>query len=101
MKWNDNYIRDLQKQLAGNLEQAAQHLEAKIKERLEANKETGELQDSIKHVTEGDTAYVGSDCPYAMAVEAGTSKAQARPFLRSTLNEQAEALAKIIVGGKS
>ena len=44
--------------------------------------ETGRLRGSIRAEAEGETARVTTACPYAAAVEFGTSDAAAQPFLQ-------------------
>jgi HK97 gp10 family phage protein len=98
--------KDLERRLAKNLEEAAQHFEVALKAKLNTShqsepgeapgKDTGSLQDSITHVVDGDTAYIGSDDSSALPLEFGTSKMAARPFIRPTLQEEAEAIAKIM-----
>ena len=43
--------------------------------------QTGALRDSISVEIDGLTARVFTDCPYAAAVEFGTSKRAPRPFM--------------------
>lgn len=123
----NQFTSDLQKQLGDNLERAAIHLTNKVKEALNRSqprsrsvgekgvwykgedpsqpgespkKITGYLQRSIAHDMSADRqqAFVGSNLPAALYLELGTSKMQARPFLRSTLDREADAIAKIIGG---
>jgi len=44
--------------------------------------ETGALRNSISANVQGMTAVVYTDCPYAAAVEFGTSKRAPQPFMR-------------------
>lgn len=44
--------------------------------------ETGRLRSSIHASVEGLTAAVRCDCPYGAAVELGTSRQSARPFMQ-------------------
>lgn len=101
-----DFLNDLEKRLAANLEDAAQHLENKIKARLDTagrsepnnapGKESGALQDSITHVVKDGTAYIGSAEPSALPLEFGTHNMAARPFLRPTLTQEAEAIARLL-----
>lgn len=50
--------------------------------RSRAPVETGRLRDSIHVVQEGLTARVRTDCGYAAAVEFGTQRSPAQPFMR-------------------
>ena len=43
--------------------------------------ETGQLRSSISVRSDGERFFVGTDCEYAAAVEFGTSRRAARPFL--------------------
>jgi HK97 gp10 family phage protein len=50
--------------------------------------DTGRLLNSITHSVEnGDTAVIGTNVEYAPYVEYGTTKTKARPFLKSTIQE--------------
>lgn len=130
MEWHgDEFIKNLEQQLGDNLEKAAIYLKDRVKEAVnqsqpyeryigengvyykgddpsepgEAPKKiTGTLQRSITHKmsTDRQHAYVGSNLDYAYYLEFGTSKMAARPFLRSTLIEEADAIAKIVTTGK-
>ncbi len=44
--------------------------------------DTGRLQNSITHKTEGKSAYIGTNVEYAPYVELGTRKMPPRPYLR-------------------
>jgi len=50
--------------------------------RARAPVDTGRLRDSIRAESEGLTARVIADCPYAAAVEFGTKSAPPQPFMR-------------------
>lgn len=49
--------------------------------------DTGALRDSIETTVEGDTLTVGSDKEYAAAVETGTYRMAARPYLKPAMAE--------------
>lgn len=49
--------------------------------------DTGALRDSIEATVEDDTLTVGSDKSYAAAVENGTYKMAARPYLKPAVTE--------------
>lgn len=49
--------------------------------------DTGALRDSIEAMVEGDTLTVGSDKEYAAAVETGTYKMKAQPYLKPAMTE--------------
>lgn len=49
--------------------------------------DTGALRDSIEATVEDDTLTVGSDKSYAAAVENGTYKMAARPYLKPAMTE--------------
>lgn len=44
--------------------------------------DTGNLRNSITHVYDEDSAYIGTNVEYAPYVEFGTSRMKAQPFLR-------------------
>ena len=49
---------------------------------------TGRLRGSITHKPEGDkTVAIGSDVEYSPYVELGTSRAQAKPYLRPAISD--------------
>lgn len=56
--------------------------EARDRARSRAPVDTGRLRDSIRAESDGLTARMATDCPYAAAVEFGTSKHSPRPFMR-------------------
>jgi HK97 gp10 family phage protein len=66
------------------------------------HKLTGHLQRSITYAMSDDRehAYVGTSLEYGLYLEIGTSKMQARPFLRPTLAANQETIAKIVATGK-
>ena len=47
--------------------------------------ETGRLKNSIRVYRKGNDFFVGSDCAYALAVEFGTRRRSARPFLTAAV----------------
>lgn len=49
--------------------------------------DTGALRDSIEYAIDGDAVSVGSDKSYAVAVETGTYKMKARPYLKPAMTE--------------
>lgn len=49
--------------------------------------DTGALRDSIEYAIDGDAVSVGSDKSYAAAVETGTYKMKARPYLKPAMTE--------------
>lgn len=49
--------------------------------------DTGALRDSIEATVEDDTLTVGSDKSYAAAVENGTYKMKAQPYLKPAMTE--------------
>ena len=56
--------------------------------------ETGRLRSSIHARAEGLTAAVRCDCPYGAAVELGTSRQSARPFMQPAAELERAELAK-------
>lgn len=51
--------------------------------------DTGNLRNSITHVYDEDTAYIGTNVEYAPYVEYGTSRTRAQPFLRPAAENHA------------
>ncbi len=123
--WDDDFLNSVERELAKNMERAAIHLKNQIKQNLNVEnpywrgkgakgvwyhgtepsqpgefprKIRGDLIRSIAHEMEGTTAYVGSNLDYASFLELGTSKMAARPFLRATLDQEQEQIARIITG---
>lgn len=60
--------------------------------------ETGRLRNSITHVTEESekAVYIGTNTEYAPYVELGTSKMRAKPYLKPTIEKNAEKYKEII-----
>lgn len=128
MKWNgDKYVSALEKQLGDNLERAAIHLTNAMKEKVNRaepyqrytgdkgiwykgeepslpgeppKKIRGDLQRSIAYEMSSDrkSVKVGSNLDYARYLELGTSKMEARPFIRSTLDEERDKINNILAG---
>lgn len=48
---------------------------------------TGRLRNSVSHTVQNNEMYVGSNCSYASAVELGTRKSWAYPFLKPAATE--------------
>lgn len=53
-----------------------------VRAKARAPVETGALRNSISAKADGLTATVTADCPYAAAVEFGTSRRAPQPFMR-------------------
>ena len=58
--------------------------------------DTGNLRNSITHVTDGDTAYVGTNVEYAAYVELGTTRTEPQPYLRPAATEHGSTYRSII-----
>lgn len=58
--------------------------------------DTGRLRDSITHTQDSDAAYIGTNVEYAPYVELGTSKQNARPFLRPAATEHSSEYKKLM-----
>ena len=56
--------------------------------------ETGRLRSSIHASAEGLTAVVRCNCPYGAAVELGTSRQSARPFMQPAAETERAEMAK-------
>lgn len=130
LEWyGDEFLKLTAKELGDNLEKAAVYLKGEIKEKInqsepytryvgdhgiyysgddpsapgeEPKKITGTLQRSITHRMSEDRlqAFVGSNIDYAFYLEMGTAKMAARPYLRSTMLEEGDALVSIVTTGK-
>ena len=50
--------------------------------------ETGRLKESLRVREEGERFYVSTDCEYAAAVEFGTSRRRAQPFLSEAVQRE-------------
>ena len=50
-------------------------------------KDTGNLQNSIKHKVDGNSVTIGTNVEYAWWVETGTKKMPARPYLKPAVTE--------------
>lgn len=128
-EWHgDEFLEELERQAARNLEKAAIHLTNEIKLKLnrsqpytvgsgEAGKHyhgldpsqpgeppkkvRGDLQRSITYAVADDkrSATVGTNLDYGAFLELGTAEMQPRPYLRSTLIEQSDAIAEILGDG--
>ena len=61
--------------------------------------DTGRLRGSISHTHDDDTAYIGTNVEYAPYVELGTSRMEARPFLRNAISNHADDYKRIIEEG--
>lgn len=57
---------------------------------------TGRLRNSIENYVEGDTAYIGTRVKYGKYVEEGTSRREAKPFLRPAAENNMETWVKIV-----
>lgn len=129
-EWHgDEFLKLTEKELGDNLEKAAIWFKGRVKDKInrsepytryvgdhgiyykgldpsspgqEPKKITGTLQRSITHRMSDDRkrAFVGSTLSYAAYLEMGTAKMAARPYLRSTLLEESDAITAIVTTGK-
>ena len=58
--------------------------------------DTGRLRASIACRTDGGTAVIGTDVPYAACVELGTARQRAQPYLVPALSEHTQEYAALI-----
>ena len=128
--YGDEFSKELEKTIGENIEKAAIYFKGKVKEALNVtgnpyryalgnkgpwyrnlnpsspgeppHKMLGDLQRSIAHEMTQDksTAYVGTNVEYGYYLEIGTSKMEARPYLRSTLMKEQATIAKIVATGR-
>lgn len=56
--------------------------------------DTGALKDSIEHQVHGSEAWVGTNVPYAIFQELGTSRIPPRPFMGGALNAKGPEIEK-------
>lgn len=61
--------------------------------------DTGNLMLSITHETEGKWAVIGTPVEYSEAVELGTSRQKAQPYLRPAVEENIDVIKKIVKDG--
>lgn len=64
--------------------------------KLDCPVDTGNLRNSITHVVDDDSVYIGTNVEYAPAVELGTHKQKAQPFLRPAADHHASEYRQII-----
>lgn len=57
--------------------------------------DTGRLRNSITHVSDGESAYIGTNVEYASFVELGTSKMHARPYLKPAATQHSDEYKRI------
>lgn len=58
--------------------------------------DTGRLRNSISHARDDNAAYIGTNVEYAAAVELGTSRQKAKPYLRPAAADHAEEYKQIV-----
>lgn len=57
---------------------------------------TGRLRNSITHIQDDDSAYIGTNVEYGPYVELGTSKKDAHPFLKPAAQDHADQYRRIL-----
>lgn len=89
---NSNYsgvVEELEEKIAKSLTRCGLHSESVAKENIINVKavDTGNLLNSITHAVDpyNYAVYTGTDVKYALYVELGTYKMQARPYLKPAL----------------
>lgn len=130
IEWNgDQFLQDVERQLGDNLEKAAIYFKEQVKLAINRSQDrersvgeagvyykgldpsqpgeppkklVGFLQRSIAHAMSPDRqqAYVGTNLDYGLYLELGTSKMEARPYLRPTLARLRDEIARIVATGK-
>src|SRR4051812_37015451 len=116
--WHPDVLAKIREGIQANVEKAAIYLKGKLKEALNEtgnpyiaargakgphyknenpslegeapHKMLGDLQRSVTYEMQEGTAVVGTNLEYGKYLEFGSSKVQARPWLRSTLLREAE-----------
>lgn len=75
--------------IKSNSQQSAVEIGEMMKDEVSrrAPVDTGELRDSVGYNIDGGRVDIGAGADYAAAVEFGTSRARAQPFLGNTANE--------------
>jgi HK97 gp10 family phage protein len=114
LKWHgESFKAELAKANAQRLTRACIHLANAVKVNISdpsndgetpsapgepPHKDTGRLRASISYEVDAQemTGRVGTNVLYGKFLELGTEKMAARPFLRSTLMEEADAIKKIL-----
>lgn len=89
MKSNkDEIMLNIQEAVAQALEAIGITAEAHAKEICPVD--TGRLRASISHAVDGDTVVIGTNVEYAPAVELGTSRQKAKPYLRPAATQHSD-----------
>lgn len=86
IKIKESGVKEIQKLAQNHLIEQALEVEATAKELVPVR--TGALRDSIQVFPTSDPniQYIGSDLPYALAIELGTVKMPPQPYLRTALS---------------
>lgn len=58
--------------------------------------DTGRLRNSISHARDDTAAYIGTNVEYAAAVELGTSRQKAQPYLRPAAADYSDEYKQIV-----
>jgi HK97 gp10 family phage protein len=89
----------LDKEMQAQVQRQLADWAAKVKTHAQqlAPVRSGNLRDSIFVKTQNWNAQVGAEVPYAAAIEFGTLRTQARPFLQPALKEHLPQLEQVLV----
>ncbi len=90
----DLFRNALYEQMAMALE--AIGLSAEGYAKAECPVDTGRLRSSVSHARDDNAAYIGTNVEYAPYVELGTSRMDARPFLRPAASEHSDEYESIV-----
>lgn len=93
---SDEVIDEMKKTMERALEKIGMVGEAYAKE--ECPVDTGTLRNSISHAVDDNTAIIGTNVEYAPYVELGTSKMDARPYLRPAVENHIKEYKEIAKG---
>lgn len=113
VKINKNFFKIMDQKIIKGLLSSAEFYKGKVKEELNRSggisspgeapkKQSGDLFDSIQIDKTGlaqKKVKIGSDEDYAAALEAGTLKMAARPYLRNTFRENKKGIIDAFVKG--
>jgi hypothetical protein len=118
-EWHgDEFFSGITQRITAGVAEASLTLKSKMKELISIqgpprskpgeapHKDTSRLYNSIQAIgpaVQGDQviASVGTDVPYGIMLEYGTSRMAARPWLTRSLRENQSQIAKQIIGGDS
>lgn len=113
MTWNgDAFLDAMESRYSARLDSAAQLLQQRMQARIATqgpprskpgespHRDSGDLQASVTVQSSGMVRRIGSPLAYAVYLELGTSKMEARPWLVPTLIESGPEAAAVVAEGQ-